>query len=119
MDAIEILKDYNPLIYLIVTGLVACLGVLSMTVRVLWVENRILTKNKDDLQESKLKIALQSTETIKEAIILVESINKNVLKLADDSLERRLNNQEITQHLSKILEDIKSMKDEIMREISK
>ncbi len=114
-DALGHILKLSPPVYLIIVGLTIAVGALAWTVRILWNSNNELLKVKDECQESKLKIALSSTETVREAITLVQSIHEQVMKLNESETDRRLADVEIKNHLLNIAKDIDDLKREIQK----
>jgi hypothetical protein len=114
-EALGHILELSPPIYLIIVGLTIAVGALTWTVKILWNSNGELQRVKDECHESKLKIALSSTETVREAITLVQSIHEQVMKLNESETDRRLADVEIKNHLLNIAKDI----DELKREIQK
>lgn len=114
-DAMDHLYGLDPLVYIIVVGLVAAVGALTLTVRVLWYKNVELNETKDELQDSRVKISLSTTEAIAEAINLVQSIHDGVDKLHDNEATRRLLDVELKTYLINITKDLEIIRGEVNR----
>ena len=107
--------DADPFLYLIIVGLIVAVGYLALTTRILWLKNQDLSKEKDDVQDSKIKIAVSSTETIKEALTLIEHIYSQVSKLTDSDATRQLTDNDIKNQLKNISKDIDHLSKEIRK----
>lgn len=114
-DVLDPIKEHNPYVYIIIIGLVFALSALSFVIKMLWDKNDIILKEKDSLHESKLQLALSSTETIREAISLVQSIHENVIKMTDSHQERKIAEERVTNSLQNIQDDIEKILEEIRR----
>lgn len=116
-DALDEVFDNSPYIYLIIIGLCAGIGGLLYALRVLWLNNKQLQVDKDTLQDSKLIIALSSSETVKEAIHLISNIHEGVTKLNESDSNRRFVDIEIENHLKNISKVIEELRNEIRRSL--
>lgn len=114
-NVLDPIKASNPYVYIIIIGLVFALSSLALVIKMLWDKNNVILKEKDSLHESKLQLALSSTETIREAISLVQSIHENVIKMTDSHQERKIAEERITNSLENIKSDIDKIYEEIRR----
>lgn len=110
-EGVEVIKQSNPLVYLIVSGLTAALGALSFVCITLWRKIEALLKEKDNLSESKLKIALSSTEAIREAMSLLQTQISGVSSEVKDSGNSILTKLDIlNKDISIIIDEVKTKK---------
>ena len=118
-DSLDILQKESPMTYVITTGLLFAVTTMGFIVKVLWDHNNTLSAEKDLLHESKLKIAISTTETMKEAISLVKEIHSEVSKMSGDDINRRVLEESIKTSLSAMQNDIRLLSEEVRRAIQK
>jgi hypothetical protein len=109
-DGLDAIYNINPLIYTIVIGLLAAIGALAATIRTIWKKYEALQEQSTELHTEKLRIALSTTETIKEALFLVQNIYDQVSKLNSSDIDKRLVDMDIKNHLINISNDIEELK---------
>jgi hypothetical protein len=112
-DGLDHIFNIDPLIYTIVIGLIIAIGALSTTLRVIWKRYVGVSEESSELHREKLRIALSTTETIKEALFLVQNIYDQVSKLNNSELDRRLVDLDIKNHLINITNDLDELKSEL------
>lgn len=118
-DAMNHLFDLDPLVYIIVSGLLAAIVSLTYTLKVVWGQYQLVVEEKDILNESKVKIAMASTETLTEAMATVKYINDGVIKLNESEGNRKVVDTEIKNQLvniNKVLDTVTKELEDIRRE---
>lgn len=119
-EGMDKLFEHDPLIYLIVTGLVTAIGALSMVLRVLWKREEKLTDEIKDLNKEKLELALEVAAFVKEAISLVRDIHQQVLKLTESEVDRRIYDVDVKNQLINMSDEIELVSrqvDKVLEEI--
>lgn len=117
-DGLDEIYKINPLVYTIVIGLIVAVGALSTTVVTIWKKYGELSEQNAELHKDKLKIALSTTETIKEALFLVQNIYEQVSKLNSSEIDRRLVDLDIKNHLINISNDIEELKSNLKSKLN-
>lgn len=112
-DGLDHLYDIDPLIYIIVIGLLSAVTGLSIALKTIWTKYDESIKNAESLHKEKLKIALSTMETIKEAVFLVQNIHDQVLRLNNSDVDRRIFDLDIKNHLINISNDIDKIKSDL------
>lgn len=97
------IRDRDPFAYVLGVLLMSAIGGLLLALKVLWSDNKKLLKEKDDLHESKLEFAIESTDAIKEAINILKLVHVKIDPLVQGDNERRLFQGKLLEKL-KILE---------------
>lgn len=118
-EALTHIYESNPLVYIIIVGLVIAIGALTATLRMLWKRYEGCHNEVSGLHKEKLEIALTSTDTIKEALFLVQNIHKQILELNKSESARKVVENDVKNHLINLSDGLDDLKRDLKEYISK
>lgn len=90
MEGIDVIRETHPEMYVIFWLLIVGIGGLLFGYKILWYRLKELDVEKSKIQADHIKTALSATETIKDALFLIQETNKNVEMLGKDTADRKI-----------------------------
>ena len=114
MDALKALNESgNPIAYVVAVVLFTGCGGLAIAVRVMWLRLLKLHEELKSSKENELRVALSSTEVVRDALNMVQAIQSGVGKLVESEEERRLKDEKILSMLDILQKDVSKLEDEV------